>query len=423
MKQGDINGTATSLRQSKLSRRKTRASFLDRPKQNRFFLKKLGASSNFSQWNKNRWLNKRNSRYNQSKNKMIEWRRQQRRRLRYIIGRVGWLKRQKRRERRWKYKRPFWRRKSFKRLKLAENAIKGFFLAQKKEHRTFYPFLHKILAKKILWRQYYRRNSLRRYFKNRIALRHYWKYRYGYYTHEKLQNFLQTIKKKARRLLQFFQKYELVLPRYVRWWGLLPSFFDDTLAQVFVSNGYIYVNFKMEINIHYCVKTGDCVFSLWADKVVQKLFFVNDFILFGHCKKLPGRRSFTKKFWLSSAPLDMTSLWKRKKSYPYTFNKRTIPAWLQEKRMKKRRWAIKKRVNSLSYDGLFYLKLIHLLEISSWSPRSLLYYSTLVETSRKIKVIVPIIAYDWFLIAFASTQAWLETNPIVVNKFVSFSYY
>jgi hypothetical protein len=103
-------------------------------------------------------------------------------------------------------------------------------------------------------------------------------------------------------------KYELVLSRYVRLWGLIPVYSNDTIARVLVSNGFIYVNFKAEINPDYMVKTGDCIFCYLATKVMPRFFFTaNDFYNYGTIKYHCGRKPFGKLLYYI-APFNTTTV-------------------------------------------------------------------------------------------------------------------
>jgi len=139
----------------------------------------------------------------------------------------------------------------------------------------------------------------------RIVLRHYWKFRYGCYSHHKLQLFLLSVKRKANRLFNFFCRFELVLFRYARWWGLIPAFCQDNLARYFVTHGYIYVNFVAEINPMYKINTQDCIFSVSISHILNSRFFVPNYLLgYGKVKHLSGRKEFTKPRRAVSAPFN-----------------------------------------------------------------------------------------------------------------------
>jgi len=312
-----------------------------------------------------------------------------------------WLRRREKWLRR--NKRPFWKRKSFKRLRAEQNIISNLFLVAKKYHGSSQMVARKQASKKILYRRYYRSNTVRRDFKTRLILRHYWKFRYHCYTHDKLQNFLLSVHKKSRRLLYFFCKFELVLHRYVKWWGIIPSYCDDKTSKFFVSHGYIYVNFITEVNPYYNVNVGDCVFSVAPTQALTEWFIQPRYVtLYGHVKYFPGRKEFVKSFKRVSAPLN-TSFYRGYRERKHIIRENWLnAAWNNPDRL--------------------YLKLRSLLQISTWAPLGMLHYSLLLETSYKIKIFIQIMAYDWFAIAFGAVRSYNDLNTILINRFLSFSY-
>jgi len=223
----------------------------------------------------------------------------------WLLRREKWLRRNKR---------PFWKRKSFKRIRAEQNIINNFFFVTKKQYAVTNMQVKKWSAKKILYRRYYRSNSVRRDFKVRIVLRHYWKFRYSSYRHHKLQLFLISVKRKARRLFYFFCKFELVLFRYARWWGLIPHFCQEKLARFFVTHGYIYVNFLPELNPLYKICSQDCIFSVAISHVLNSRFFISNYNpSYGKVKHLAGRKEFVRPGRAVFAPVN-TSFF-RGKSY------------------------------------------------------------------------------------------------------------
>jgi len=355
-------------------------------KQNRFALRQPGLARRIKPWlSRAAWLRQKALRRAVAFYKRQMW----------LRRRDKWLRRNKR---------PFWKRKSFKRLRAEQNIIGSLFLVSKKYSGSAQMVARKRSSKKILYRRYYRSNTVKRDFKTRLVLRHYWKFRYECYTHNKLQNFLLSVRKKSRRLLYFFCKFELVLHRYVKWWGIIPSYCDDKLSKFFVSHGYIYVNFVTQINPVYEVKPGDCVFSVAPMQALTEWFIQPRYVtLYGHVKYFPGRKEFVKPFKRVTAPLniDFYRGWRERRHL-------IRETWLQD------RWF---------HPDRLYLKLRSLLQVSTWAPLGLIHYSLLLETSYKIKVVIQIIAYDWFTIAFGAVRAYNDLNTILINKFLSFSYY
>jgi hypothetical protein len=69
------------------------------------------------------------------------------------------------------------------------------------------------------------------------------------------------------------------------------------------------------------------------------------------------------------------------------------------------------------------LKFLSVINLSTWSADVAMFYTTFLEVSYKIKMVVPIVDYDWFLLSFAGTGDFRTINPTFVNKFINFSYY
>gem|GEM_PF-3955830 len=70
-------------------------------------------------------------------------------------------------------------------------------------------------------------------------------------------------------------------------------------------------------------------------------------------------------------------------------------------------------------------RLENLLSISSQlQARVFLLWHTYFEPSYKIKLIVPTIPFDWFMLSFTS---WLadraSVNPLIISRFINYSYF
>jgi hypothetical protein len=313
----------------------------------------------------------------------------------WVLRRDKWLRQNKR---------PFWKRKSFKRLRAEQNILSNLFFISKKQFAVSNSLERQWNSKKILYRRYYRSNTAKREFKTRIILRHYWKFRYGYYTHHKLQLFLLSVKRKTKRLFSFFCSFELVLFRYARWWGLIPVFCSDKLSKYFVTHGYIYVNFLPEVNPQYRVCSQDCIFSVTLFHTLNSRFFIPNYEhAYGKVKHLTGRKEFTKPHKGVISP----------------FNTQFYRGTTYKKKLMRKNWTemIVKNQEQL------YLKLRALLHISTWSPLNSLHYSLLVETSYCIKVIVPVSDHSWFTLAFGALRNHNDLNIVITNRFISYSYY
>jgi len=315
---------------------------------------------------------------------------------------LAWLNRRAKWSR--KNKRPFWKRKSFKRLRAEQNILGNLFFVSKKSFGTASLIARKWRSKKILYRRYYRSNAVRRDFKTRIILRHYWKFRYGYDTHDKLKHFLISVKKRSHRLLRFFHKFELALFRYVRWWGLIPTYCNDRLARYFVTHGYIYVNFLQEINPLYQIQPHDCIFSVALTRKLTSWFMIPNYNpSYGKVKHLSGRKEFSRPFRGVAAPI----------------NTKFYRGFSFSKRRHRKNWISSIKTNS----GQLYLKLRSLMHISSWSSLNSLHYSLLLEVSYKIRVLIPLFSYNWFTVAFGATRGYNDLNTVLTNKFISCSYF
>ena len=313
----------------------------------------------------------------------------------WLAKRRKWMRRNKR---------PFWKRKSFKRIRAEQNILENMFMVVKNQSTHSSMADKRASSKKTLARRYFRANSVRREFKTRIILRHYWKYRYGYYTHNKLQNFLLSVKKKSHRLLYFFTKFELVLYRYARWWGLIPTFCDDRLARSLVVHGYMYVNFKPEVNPWYQVKKQDCIFAIAKPRSFGNLFITPKYAtLYGHVKYHPGRREFKKTKRRVWAPFRMR---------PYL-----------SKRWKRKTWRSEWLENQYRNSDTLYLKVRSILKISTWAPRLATHYFLVLEISYKIKMLVSMTGYDWFTIAFGVVRGFFDNNALLANRFIGMSYW
>jgi len=311
------------------------------------------------------------------------------------LRRDKWLRRNKR---------PFWRRKSFKRLRAEQNILNNFFFFSKKQSAISNLLERQWNSKKILYRRYYRSNTAKREFKTRIILRHYWKFRYGYYTHHKLQLFLLSVKRKTKRLFSFFCRFELVLFRYARWWGLIPVFCSDKLSKYFVTHGYIYVNFLPEVNYMYKICSQDCIFSVAMFHTLNSRFFIPNYEHgYGQVKHLSGRKEFIRPSRVVTSPFS-TQFYRGKTN---------------KKKHARKTWTETITSNSIQ----LYLKMRALLQISTWAPLNSLHYSLLVETSYCLKVVVQISNHSWFTIAFGALRNYTDLNVVLTNRFISYSYY
>ena len=204
--------------------------------------------------------------------------------------------------------------------------------------------------------------------------------------------------------MYFFTKFELVLYRYARWWGHIPHFCDDRLSRALVVHGYLYVNFKPEINPWYQIKQRDCVFAIAKPRAMGNLFITHRYAtLYGHVKYHPGRREFKKTKRRVWAPFRMR---------PYISRRWKRKTWRSE-------WLEKQYQNS---DAL-YLKVRSILSISTWAPKLATHYFLVQEISYKIKMLVSMTGYDWFTIAFGVVRGYFDNNAILANKFIGVSYW
>jgi len=368
------------------------------PKQNRFLTPKFLQS--VKQKNIIRYNRPKSNRKWLPRNKWL--RRKQLLQILFTLKHQAWLARRAKWKRR--NKRPFWKRKSFKRIRAEQYIVNNLFFVSKKLFGTALFVTKKWRSKKILYRRYYRSNTVRRDFKTRIILRHYWKFRYGYDTHDKLKSFLKSVKKRSQRLLRFFHKFELALFRYVRWWGLIPTYCNDRLARYFVTHGYIYVNFLQEVNPMYKVCAHDCIFSVAPARILTNWFMILNYTpSYGKVKHLSGRKEFIRPFKSVCAPV----------------NAKFYRGFSIKKQQFRKSWISQMHKNR----NQLYLKLRSMLSISSWSPIALLHYSLLLEISYKIRVLIPLFSYNWFAVAFGAVRGYNDINTVLTNKFISCSYF